>query len=73
MKVTHLDIGDVLLIELDVYEDERGFFVERFQVEQFREHGLPTRSCRTTTRAPRPVSCAGCTSSTRRRRASWSG
>lgn len=42
MKVTRLDIGDVLLIELDVYEDARGFFVARFQDEQFRECSLPT-------------------------------
>src|SRR6188508_919426 len=42
MKVTRLDIEDVLLIELVVHEDERGFFVERFQVERFREQALPT-------------------------------
>jgi dTDP-4-dehydrorhamnose 3,5-epimerase len=42
MKVTRLDIEDVLLIELAVYGDARGFFVERFQIERFREHGLPT-------------------------------
>ena len=42
MKVTRLDIEDVLLVELVVHEDERGFFVERFQVERFREQGLPT-------------------------------
>ena len=41
MKVTRLDIGDVLLIELDVFGDERGFFVARYHAEQFREHGLP--------------------------------
>ena len=42
MKVTPLDIEDVLLIELVVHEDARGFFVERFHVERFREQGLPT-------------------------------
>jgi dTDP-4-dehydrorhamnose 3,5-epimerase len=41
MRVTRLDIEDVLLIELAVHGDARGFFVERFQVERFREHGLP--------------------------------
>src|SRR6188768_2720695 len=41
MKVTRLDIGDVLLIELDVFGDERGFFVARYHAEQFREQGLP--------------------------------
>jgi dTDP-4-dehydrorhamnose 3,5-epimerase len=42
MQVIRLDVGDVLLIELEVHGDERGLFVERFQVERFREHGLPT-------------------------------
>jgi dTDP-4-dehydrorhamnose 3,5-epimerase len=42
MKVTPLAIADVLLIELSVFEDERGFFVARYHTEQFREYGLPT-------------------------------
>jgi dTDP-4-dehydrorhamnose 3,5-epimerase len=42
MKVTRLDLPGLMLVELDVRGDERGLFVERFQVERFREHGLPT-------------------------------
>ncbi|MGE3267870.1 MAG: dTDP-4-dehydrorhamnose 3,5-epimerase [Chloroflexota bacterium] len=42
MKVTRLDIDGLLLVELTVYGDARGFFVERFQAERFRENGLPT-------------------------------
>lgn len=42
MKVTRLDVEDVLLIELTVYRDSRGFFVERFHQQRFREVGLPT-------------------------------
>jgi dTDP-4-dehydrorhamnose 3,5-epimerase len=42
MKVHRLDIDGVLLIELTVHGDARGFFVERFQYERFQEHGLPT-------------------------------
>ena len=41
MKVTRLDIEGVVLVELEVKGDARGFFVERFQIERFREHGLP--------------------------------
>src|SRR5947207_13438569 len=41
MKVTPLAIADVLLIELNVYEDERGFFIARYEAEQFRQYGLP--------------------------------
>jgi dTDP-4-dehydrorhamnose 3,5-epimerase len=43
MKVTRLGLEGVLLIELDVYQDVRGFFVERFNVERFRVEGLPTQ------------------------------
>ena len=42
MKVTPLGIEGVLLVELVVHEDYRGFFIERFQIERFREQGLPT-------------------------------
>ena len=42
MKITRLDIDGLLLIELDVHGDERGFFVERFNLERFRAAGLPT-------------------------------
>ena len=43
MKVTRLGLEGLLLIELDVHADARGFFVERFHRERFRRHGLPTR------------------------------
>jgi dTDP-4-dehydrorhamnose 3,5-epimerase len=42
MKVTRLELEGVLLVELVVHQDARGFFVERFQIERFREAGLPT-------------------------------
>lgn len=42
MKVTRLDLDGLVLVELALYGDERGFFVERFQLCRFREHGLPT-------------------------------
>lgn len=43
MKVTRLGIEGLLLVELVVHGDARGFFVERFQAERFRENGLPTQ------------------------------
>ena len=43
MKVTPLGLEGVLLVELTVHKDDRGFFVERFQIERFREQGLPTQ------------------------------
>lgn len=42
MRVTRLELEGLLLIELAIHGDERGFFVERFNAERFREHGLPT-------------------------------
>ena len=42
MKVTRLGIEGLLLVELVVHGDARGFFVERFQADRFRENGLPT-------------------------------
>ncbi len=42
MKVTRLEIEGPLLVELDLHGDLRGFFVERFHLARFREHGLPT-------------------------------
>jgi dTDP-4-dehydrorhamnose 3,5-epimerase len=42
MKVTPLDIDALLLVELDVHGDERGFFVERFNLDRFRDAGLHT-------------------------------
>lgn len=43
MKVLPLEIKGLLLVELKVLGDARGFFVERFQQEKFGELGLPTR------------------------------
>jgi dTDP-4-dehydrorhamnose 3,5-epimerase len=41
MKVTPLELKGLLLVELDVYGDHRGFFVERYNAKRFQEHGLP--------------------------------
>jgi dTDP-4-dehydrorhamnose 3,5-epimerase len=42
MKITELPFEGLKLIELVVHGDARGFFVERYRVDVFREHGLPT-------------------------------
>jgi dTDP-4-dehydrorhamnose 3,5-epimerase len=42
MKITETPLADLKSVELDIYGDERGFFVERFNKEKFKEHGLPT-------------------------------
>lgn len=42
MKVTPTDIPEVLLVEPDVFGDDRGFFMESYSVRKAEEHGLPT-------------------------------
>jgi dTDP-4-dehydrorhamnose 3,5-epimerase len=41
MKATFLDLPGLILIELAVHRDARGFFVERFHAEKFEKLGLP--------------------------------
>lgn len=40
MKVTPTEIPDVLLIEPDVFRDDRGFFFESYQQNRFRDVGI---------------------------------
>jgi|SRR6185437_3997820 len=41
MIITPLEIADLKLIELKIFGDSRGFFVERFQESKFKDAGLP--------------------------------
>ena len=41
MKVIETDIPGLLLIEPQVFGDERGWFVESWQQERYAEHGIP--------------------------------
>ncbi len=40
MKATELNIKGAYLIELDVYGDERGFFLESYQRQKYQDFGL---------------------------------
>lgn len=40
MKVTPTALPEVLRIEPQVFRDERGFFLETFRAERYREHGI---------------------------------
>ena len=42
MNVTATTIPEVLLVDLDVFTDDRGSFVERYHAERFAKWGLPT-------------------------------
>ena len=43
MKVSQAEIAGLAVVELKVHGDARGFFIERFQQDRFREMGLPDR------------------------------
>jgi dTDP-4-dehydrorhamnose 3,5-epimerase len=41
VRVTPTEIPDVLLIEPRVHRDGRGFFLETYHEQRYREHGIP--------------------------------
>jgi dTDP-4-dehydrorhamnose 3,5-epimerase len=41
MKVTKCEIEGLLVIELNIYSDNRGFFIERFNLKEFQSLNLP--------------------------------
>jgi dTDP-4-dehydrorhamnose 3,5-epimerase len=41
MTVREISLPGVLILEPDVYEDERGFFLETYRAERYREAGVP--------------------------------
>lgn len=43
MKVETTSLLGVKIVQLDVHGDHRGFFIERYQEEEFRKLGLPTK------------------------------
>jgi dTDP-4-dehydrorhamnose 3,5-epimerase len=42
VKVSNLEMDGLRVIELQVFGDARGFFVERFNLGKFKDAGLPT-------------------------------
>ena len=42
-KIESRHLGDIVVIVPEVFEDERGFFMETFREDQFAKLGLPTR------------------------------
>jgi len=43
MKIESRHLDEVVVLQPEVLEDERGFFVESYRADQFEELGLPTR------------------------------
>lgn len=42
MRIESTHLRDIAVIVPDIYEDDRGYFMETFREDQFRELGLPT-------------------------------
>ena len=42
IKIETTEIGGVYLITPEIFQDQRGFFLESFREDIFRQHGLPT-------------------------------
>jgi dTDP-4-dehydrorhamnose 3,5-epimerase len=41
MKVTHTPISEVIVFEPQVFNDSRGYFLETYQEQKYREAGVP--------------------------------
>jgi dTDP-4-dehydrorhamnose 3,5-epimerase len=41
ISVSKTKLEDVVLIDTDFFRDDRGFFIEAWHAERYREHGLP--------------------------------
>ena len=59
MKVIATAIKDVVIIEPQVFGDDRGYFFESYSQQQFDQAVWPYASCRTTNPNPAGACCAG--------------
>jgi dTDP-4-dehydrorhamnose 3,5-epimerase len=41
IKIESVWLGEVVVLQPEVFEDDRGFLMEAFRADQFRAHGLP--------------------------------
>ena len=42
MDIQHTNIPDVLLIKPEIYEDDRGFFIETYHTKKYTQLGIPS-------------------------------
>lgn len=43
LRVESRHLGDIVVLVPEVFQDERGFFMETFRADQFKDFGLPTQ------------------------------
>ena len=68
---TQTEIPGVVVIEPQVFGDDRGYFMETIRRTSSRQPASTRNSCRTTRAAPPAVCCAACISRRTTPRASW--
>ena len=68
---TQTEIPGVVVIEPQVFGDDRGYFMETYQKDQFAEAGIDKEFMQDNRAAPPGACCAGCTSRRIIPRASW--
>lgn len=42
IRVVERHLDEIVVVEPEIFEDDRGFFMETYRADQFAEHGLPT-------------------------------
>ena len=68
---TQTEIPGVVVIEPQVFGDDRGYFMETYQKDQFAEAGIDKEFVQDNQSRSTPACCAACTSRRTTRRASW--
>ena len=72
MKIVKTELPGVLVIEPKIIGDERGFFLESYQLNRYAAAGYLCPSSRITCRGRREASCAVFTCRTPMPKANWS-
>ena len=67
------EIPEVQIIEPTVFGDDRGYFMETYQMDDFARPASTSPSCRTTRAVPPRACCVACISRRTTPRASWCG
>jgi dTDP-4-dehydrorhamnose 3,5-epimerase-like enzyme len=60
MKFISTSLPGVVIIAPDVFRDGRGFFLETYHLQKYRDDGIPRPLCRIISRARSIAPFAGC-------------
>ena len=62
-KIESVHLNEVIVVQPEVRGDSRGFFMETYRADQFKELGLPTNFVQDNHSKSKKAFCAGCISS----------